>query len=229
MTQSPTTRLLLASASPRRRQLLEALGLPFTVSATALDEAALLRGPGSPVDKALELARAKAAVAGPGEEPYVIAADTIVWLGRDVLGKPASPGDAEEMLRTLRGRPHQVTTGVAVLRRDDEAIVADTATTTVWMRHYSPADILAYVATGDPLDKAGSYAIQHPQFRPAERIAGCYWNVVGLPLCVLLRLLAEAGAGVAAAGQTGAGVCALCSTDGVCPAPDLGQQHPAQV
>ena len=224
MTLSPAARVLLASASPRRRQLLETLGIEFTVAATAFDEETILHGPGSPTDKAVALARAKAAAARSGGEPYVIGADTIVALGRDVLGKPASPDDAEEMLRVLRGRPHEVITGVAVLRRADGATFADTATTTVWMRHYSPTEITAYVATGDPLDKAGSYAIQHPQFHPAERIVGCYWNVVGLPLCLLSRLLAQAGADVTAADQLGAGVCSLCRADGVSPAPDLGQR-----
>lgn len=223
MTALHTPRVLLASASPRRRQLLEALGVEFGVAATALDEASILNGPGTPAEKAQQLASAKAAAARPGREAFVVGADTVVALGREVLGKPASPDDAAEMLRTLRGRAHQVTTGVAVLRRAGNVIAADAVTTTVWMRHYSPAEIAAYVATGDPLDKAGAYAIQHPQFRPAERIEGCYWNVVGLPLCLLSRLLAQAGVGTAAAERVTAGACTLCVPGGVCPAPDLGQ------
>lgn len=223
MTAPQSPRLLLASASPRRRQLLEALGLEFAVAAPSINEDAILHGPGTPAAKAEALASAKAAAARAGGEPFVVAADTIVALGREVLGKPASPDDAAEMLRTLRGRPHQVFTGVAVLRRADGEVLAGVASTIVRMRHYSPAEIDAYVATGDPLDKAGAYAIQHLQFRPAERIEGCYWNVVGLPLCLLSRLLAAAGAGVDAAPDRGVGACALCVPGGVCAAPDLGQ------
>jgi MAF protein len=125
----------------------------------------------------------------------VITADTTVLLDDQVLGKPRAEQQAHELLSLLRGRWHRVVTGVAVSALIDGQLYVRGAscTTPVLMRDYSDAEIDAYIATSDPMDKAGAYGIQHPQFQPTERIDGCYLNVVGLPLCVLVELLAEFG------------------------------------
>uniref|UniRef100_A0A540V9C5 dTTP/UTP pyrophosphatase n=1 Tax=Litorilinea aerophila TaxID=1204385 RepID=A0A540V9C5_9CHLR len=200
-TNETDIQLILASASPRRRQFLAELGFQFTVLAADIDETPL---PGeAPVELARRLAEAKAqAVARqcremgrpqPNAATLVVAADTVVALGDVLLGKPEDEADATRMLRTLRGRPHQVHSGVSVLRLDDGQQRTRVNSTTVHMRHYSDAEIRAYVASGDPLDKAGAYAIQHPTFAPASRVEGCVSGVIGLPLADLVALLADFG------------------------------------
>jgi len=123
----------------------------------------------------------------------VITADTTVLLNGEVLGKPRDKAHARELLLSLRNRWHRVVTGVAVGRMIDGRPVIRSAScmTPVLMRPYSEEEVAGYIATGDPLDKAGAYGIQHPEFQPTARIDGCYLNVVGLPLCVLIQLLAE--------------------------------------
>src|SRR5437899_10700862 len=123
----------------------------------------------------------------------VITADTTVLLNGEVLGKPRDKAHACELLLSLRDRWHHVVTGVAVSRHIDGKLQIQSAscTTPVLMRPYSEEDIAAYIASGDPLDKAGAYGIQHPGFQPTGRINGCYLNVVGLPLCALVNLLAQ--------------------------------------
>jgi septum formation protein len=123
----------------------------------------------------------------------VITADTTVLLNGEILGKPQDKAHARQLLRALRGRWHHVVTGIAVSRKIDgkHRIQAASCITPVLMRPYSEAEIAMYIESGDPMDKAGSYGIQHPAFQPTERIDGCYLNVVGLPLCVLVDLLAE--------------------------------------
>ena len=202
--------LVLASASPRRRHLLGAFGIPFDVDAADLDETPL---PDEPADVlALRLARAKAlAVAERQPGATVLAADSVVALGERLLGKPADADEARTMLRALRARPHRVVTGLALAVRGDTVPDADarrpdaapgTCSALTWhaatetlveMRDYSDEEIERYVATGRPLDKAGAYAIQDPEFAPVARIVGCYPNVVGLPLCETRRALAAAG------------------------------------
>ncbi len=180
--------LILASTSPRRRALLALLGVDFTVVAPDIDETVL---PGeAPVETARRLARLKA-LAITRSDALVIASDTVVALGGEVLGKPADAAEATRMLRRLRGQGHDVFSGVAVAHagRVRDGVVA----TQVWMRDYSDEEIAAYVATGDPLDKAGAYAIQHAVFKPVARLVGCYANVVGLPLCLVVHLVREAG------------------------------------
>jgi len=134
----------------------------------------------------------------------VVAADTLVCLEGDVLGKPANAEGAVQMLRRLRDRPHTVFSGLTVITVESAEEHSELVATTVWMRDYCDEEIAAYVASGDPLDKAGAYAIQHPGFDPVSRIAGCYANVVGLPLCHLYRLLREIGA---APGRTPVAAC----------------------
>ena len=201
-------RLVLASASPRRRHLVGAFGLPFDVAAADLDETPRPGETAEPL--ACRLARAKAlAVAERHPGAAVLAADSVVTLDGRLLGKPADADEARGMLRALRGRAHQVITGLALAIRDaapdDMARQATRAPedgglawhasveTHVEMRAYSDEEIERYVATGRPLDKAGAYAIQDPGFAPVARIVGCYPNVVGLPLCETRRALAAAG------------------------------------
>ena len=147
----------------------------------------------APADYVLRLAESKA-MAVPSPAPrgsYTLAADTAVVDGADVLGKPADAAGAVEMLRRLRGRTHQVYTGLAVLSANSGQMQTDLCITDVPMREYSNAEIDAYAHSGDPLDKAGAYGIQHPEFHPVRDMAGCYASVMGLPLCHVLRLLAR--------------------------------------
>jgi len=181
--------IILASNSPRRKELLTLLGLPFRACPAEIDES-ILPGEASRA-YVLRLAEGKArdVAAQVPTGNLVIAADTTVADGLDILGKPEDEQQAMEMLTRLRGHLHQVYTAVAVLRAADGMLLLDTCTTDVPMRDYSQAEIAAYVATGDPLDKAGAYAIQHDGFHPVDHLEGCYANVVGLPLCHLTRLL----------------------------------------
>jgi septum formation protein len=187
-------RLILASESLRRQDLLQRIGIEFNVAPAVLDET--IRDGESPEQAALRLAREKArAVARKlgDERALVLGADTVVADGARILGKPADIAQAREFLVSLRGREHRVITGVCLL---DAAGMerTDWTVTRVRMRDYSPAEMEAYLATGDGMDKAGAYAIQHPVFRPVESIDGCYANVVGLPVCRVYALLEAAGA-----------------------------------
>ena len=182
-------RLLLASNSPRRRQLLALGGWKFESVSSNIDESPLLAE--SPAAYVVRLAQEKARACASRAEPgtIIIGADTTVVIDGEILGKPADVGEAASMLHTLRGRTHQVYTGLAALETTSGNILTDLCITEVPMRDYSDAEISGYVATGDPLDKAGAYAIQHPGFQPVASMAGCYASVMGLPLCHLTRLL----------------------------------------
>ncbi|MBX7235990.1 MAG: Maf family protein [Caldilineales bacterium] len=185
--------LILASASPRRRQLLACLTPDFVIAAADIDESALPAE--APADHARRLAETKArVVAGrhPGE--IVLAADTIVVLAGQILGKPAGAADARRMLSALRLAPHQVISAVAVAQpgRLNSAL----HTSQVTMRDYTDAEIDAYIASGDPFDKAGAYAIQHAGFSPVASFDGCAASIMGLPLPVTATLLQAAGVGV---------------------------------
>lgn len=179
--------LILASQSPRRRELLGLLKLPFTVRVADIDETMDPALPPQEEVARVSLAKARAVERDP--EDIVIAADTIVVLGDRVLGKPADEAQAEEMLTALSGRAHQVMTGVTVLR-GDRALTA-TEITDIYFRKLSNREIRRYIATGEPMDKAGSYGIQGGAALFAEKIHGDYYNVVGLPVCRLLRMLRE--------------------------------------
>jgi len=181
--------LVLASASPRRRQLLGLGNWACTVVVSDVDESQ--RAAESPKDYVLRLAREKALAVAEQTDPdgIVIAADTAVIDDAEILGKPKDKEDAERMLRQLRGRTHQVYTGLAVLRVRDGKMFTELCVTDVPMRAYSDDEISGYVQTGDPMDKAGAYAIQHPQFQPVESMHGCYASVMGLPMCHVLRAL----------------------------------------
>lgn len=201
-------RLILASSSPRRRALIASLGQPFDITKPDIDET-IQRGE-SPLEYVLRLSREKAAavVRTAPESALVLAADTIVvasdtpdtGMTDDLLGKPANPNEAEMMLRRLQSHPHHVYTAFTLHRVGDATpLHVERVGTRVTMRDYSDADIAAYIATGDPFDKAGGYAIQHAGFHPVERIDGCYNNVVGLPLCRVKSALAAAHWGDVAA------------------------------
>ncbi|SRR5581483_824972 len=185
----PTPRLVLASASPRRRELVRRLGVPCDVEPTAVDETP--RTGERPADLAVRLAEAKARAAQPGTH-WVLAADTVVILDDQALGKPRDAAEAVSMLQRLRDRTHEVATGVCLLVPGSRPRLA-VVRTHVQMRPYSDAEIRAYVASGAPLDKAGAYGIQDAGFSPVRAIRGCYTNVVGLPLCAVADLLRDAG------------------------------------
>ena len=182
----PKQPLILASASPRRRELLGQIGLEFTVVTADIDETPL---PGEDHRSyTLRLADAKArAVLALHPHAVVIGADTTVAVAGELLGKPLDAEDAARMLRLLRGRGHEVTTGIAVLTRDQTWTACET--TEVFFSEMTDADITAYVSTGEPMDKAGAYAIQGRAAQWIPRIAGEYSNVVGLPLSRLAGLL----------------------------------------
>jgi MAF protein len=163
----------------------------FSVQSANVDER-VVRGE-APSEYVLRLAREKALAcsqfAHTGQ--IIVAADTAVVDGEDILGKPKNMADANNMLRRLRDHIHQVYTGIAVMRIRDGNMITDLCVTDVPMRAYSDEEINAYVMTGDPLDKAGGYAIQHPKFHPVEGLSGCYASVMGLPLCHLNRSLRQ--------------------------------------
>jgi septum formation protein len=183
--------VVLASASPRRRVLLGRICRTFAVVPSAIEE---VMPPGPPRAGAEALALAKArlvAVARPAD--VVLGADTVVVLEGDVLGKPADGGHATEMLRRLRGGVNEVITGVAVLADGGERARVASVVTRVTMRDYSDAEIDRYVATGEPLDKAGAYGIQELGAALVAHVDGCFTNVVGLPVGTTRRLLSEFG------------------------------------
>lgn len=184
--------LLLASGSPRRRELLGQLGLAFTVEAADVDETPL---PGEAPDAyVLRLAQAKAeAVAARRPGALVLAADTTVVRDGRVLGKPADDADARGMLDSLAGRSHRVLTAVALAGAGQASVLLHLEETRVHMRSASPAELAWYVSTGEPRDKAGAYAIQGRGGFLVDRIEGSYSNVVGLPLAQTLSLLSRAG------------------------------------
>ena len=185
-----TPSFILASRSPRRRQLLGALGLQFEIDAADVDETP---APGEPPAALVcRLCRDKAmAVARRHPGAVVLAADTLVVLEGALLGKPADPLEAVAMLTALRDRVHVVYTALCVMR--DGADETRVSATDVTMRPYTDREIEAYVSTGDPLDKAGAYGIQDPAFAPVASWAGCYSAVMGLPMGLAAEMLGRAG------------------------------------
>jgi septum formation protein len=185
--------LVLASNSPRRRELLKLGGWKFDARPAEVDES---QRPGeAPGTYVLRLAGSKAHACAKTvlEDEIILAADTTVVDGQAILGKPKDAAEAAEMLRALRGHSHQVYTGLAVLNPVDGNMITDLCVTEVPMRAYGDEEIQAYVASGDPLDKAGAYAIQNTGFHPVEGLCGCYASVMGLPLCHLARSLHKLG------------------------------------
>jgi len=177
--------IVLASSSPRRRRLISSLGVPFSVFEPAVDETLDAEEPQALIRVALRKARAF-----PGGA-VVVAADTTVVCDGNFLGKPTDEGAAFRMLASLRGRTHEVVTAVAVVAPGSER--SGYSRTRVTMRDYGDDEIRAYLLSGDPMDKAGAYAIQDRRFDPVAGYEGCYLNVVGFPLCTLVRVLRELG------------------------------------
>lgn len=185
--------LVLASASPRRQELLLNAGIEFTVRPTNIAE--IPEAKEGPRDMAERLARAKAEAAQrESREHYILGADTVVFVTGQILNKPENANDATRMLRLLSGRTHQVTTGVCLLSPNGRAADLRSETTLVTVNELTDEDIRAYVASGEPMDKAGAYGIQGIASRWISRIEGDYFNVVGLPVALVYRMLRESGA-----------------------------------
>jgi len=180
--------LILASKSPRRKYLLEKAGLSIEVIPSQFDEATVAMT--APETYVKVLAEAKAGeIADRFSDRWVIGADTIVTVDRDVLGKPTSSSNARRMLRQLSGRVHQVFTGYCICCRQRQRMIADVVKTDVQFKELSEAEIDWYIATGEPFDKAGAYAIQGIGTFLVKRIEGSYTNVVGLPVCEVIEVL----------------------------------------
>jgi MAF protein len=184
-------KIILASNSPRRRELFSLFGWPFEVIPADINEDQ--QQGESPREYVARLAGSKADVIASDYEGLVIAADTIVVDGDQLLGKPQDETEASQMLKQLRGRTHQVYTGIAMIKTSTGQTYEDICRTDVPMRDYSDKEIEDYVATGDPMDKAGAYAIQHAGFHPVVGLTGCYASVMGLPLCHLIVGLQQLG------------------------------------
>jgi len=177
--------IVLASRSPRRQEILRQAGIPFFVRAADVDEAPLADE--RPESYVVRLAREKALVIEAAVDETVLAADTTVVVGGQMFAKPATVREARHMLVHLSGRRHDVLTGIC-LRRGGR-LITDWASTSVWFSRMTRREIAAYVASGEPMDKAGGYAIQGIASRYVERIEGCYFNVVGLPIAMVYRHL----------------------------------------
>lgn len=189
-------RIILGSQSPRRRQLIQLLGLDVDVRSAEVDEESVSGA--TPAEDALVTAQLKVAAivaelqAEGASDFVVVGSDTNVALGDTILQKPLDEAEASVMLQSLRGVAHQVHTAI-VARRHDGVEASTVSTSDVYMRDYSDGEIAAYIATGDPMDKAGAYAIQHPTFAPVARWEGCFAGIMGLSICTTVRLLRELG------------------------------------
>ena len=179
--------LILASASPRRKELLEKFGVPFIIRAADIDET--MDPEKSPYDEVGRVSKCKALATPRAEDDILIAADTIVVCEGNVLGKPHDEEEAKAMLRLLSGRDHQVMTGCTVLRGNRSETF--TEVTDIHFRHLTNKEIDRYVASGEPMDKAGSYGIQGGAALFCQRMVGDYYNVMGLPVCRLGQVLRQ--------------------------------------
>jgi len=192
--------LFLASQSPRRRQLLNLLRVDYQIQNGEIDETPFINE--TPRDYVQRLAASKAKAVAPfvPAEAFILAADTTVvaeWNGNEtIIGKPKDHQEARVILAQLRGKPHFVYTALALYHSASRKLWQDICLTEVFMRDYTDNEMEEYIASGDPFDKAGAYAIQHPGFHPVEKIEGCYANVMGLPLCHVAQLLKNAGVDV---------------------------------
>jgi septum formation protein len=178
-------KLVLASRSPRRAELLKAAGFDFTIRAADVDETP--RDGEDPRNYVLRIAEKKARAVQTDEDEILLAADTTVVLGSEIMGKPVDAADAERMLRALAGKRHEVVTAICI--RHGDRVKCDIASTAVWFAPLSDAEIADYVASGEPMDKAGAYGIQGLASKFIDRIDGSYSNVVGLPVALTYRLI----------------------------------------
>jgi len=181
--------LILASQSPRRRELLGLTGLDFIVRVADIDER--MDPEKAPFDEVARVSRLKAEAVARKPDDVVIAADTIVVCGDEVLGKPRNEADAFRILSLLSGRHHEVMTGMTVLRGDE--VITHTEVTKIHFRSLSDGEIRAYIASGEPMDKAGAYGIQGGAALFADQMEGDYYNVMGLPVCRLAMILRSLG------------------------------------
>lgn len=191
-------KLILASQSPRRRELIRLLGLPFESVVADVDEGSVTNP--VPALNVVETAQLKSDTIAKrffthsaDSSIWIIAADTTVALDNVMLNKPVDVDEAYAMLVALRNRPHKVHTGMVLHCPATGAEVTAVTSATVFMRNYSDVEIAAYIASGDPLDKAGAYAIQHPQFQPVSKLEGCFLGVMGLSICHLIQLMEQVG------------------------------------
>lgn len=184
-------KIVLASQSPRRRELLGKMGLEFTTKSPEIDEEAIHGLPAQELVKALSRAKALHIAKNEDKDTIVIGSDTVVVLDGKILGKPADRQEAEEMLTALSGRSHEVCTGVTVCQGDK--VVSQAEVTQVTFRALTPEEVQRYVRTGEPMDKAGAYGIQGYGALLVEGIRGDYSSVVGLPVCRLGRILLDFG------------------------------------
>ncbi len=192
---SGSPRLILASGSPRRRELIALTGWQVEICPVDIDESELPGEGGLALACRLAEAKARQAAEQFGDDAYILAADTVVESDGEILGKPASSKEAHAMLVKLRGKTHKVHTAIAIASPDISELHMDACTTEVPMRNYKHDEIEDYVRSGSPLDKAGAYGIQDAIFDPVdvERVTGCYANVVGLPICHLVRSMRTFG------------------------------------
>ena len=179
--------LILASRSPRRAELLAAAGISFVIRSADIDETP--RPGENPRDYAIRLATEKACAVAASDDEIVLGADTAVVLGDEIMGKPVDAADALRMLRALSGKSHEVITGICLKR--GPRIITDLASTAVWFEPLSDSELRDYIASGEPMDKAGAYGIQGLASRFIDRIEGSYSNVVGLPVALVYRNLLQ--------------------------------------
>ena len=187
--------IVLASNSPRRKQILSWSGINFTVRPPDIDETPL---PGElPVDYVQRLATEKARKmsGSAGFKELILAADTTVADGKEIIGKPANDEEARRMLEKLRGRVHFVHTAIVIFAPSNGRMERELCSTRVRMRQFTDEEITNYIKTGDPLDKAGAYGIQNQEFHPVDQLKGCFASVMGMPLCHVERTLRRMGYG----------------------------------
>ncbi len=181
--------LILASQSPRRKELLETAGIPFTVRVADIDESVRTGEAPNSYVRRLATSKAMAVTREPGD--VILAADTTVVIAGQILGKPENADDAKRMLRLLSGESHEVLTGICIF--SGSKLQIDAESTIVHVSKLSEAEIESYVSSGQPMDKAGAYGIQGLASKYIERVEGCYFNVVGLPISLVYRHLKAAG------------------------------------
>ncbi|MBE9917978.1 septum formation inhibitor Maf [Paenibacillus donghaensis] len=199
MKSNTSRRIVLASTSPRRQELIASLHVPYEIHPSHVDEYTPKEWSPEHIVEELSLRKAQAVyaeIADPGEDAVVVGSDTIVVLGDEVLGKPADDEDAFRMLKSLQGKTHQVYTGIACIDAANGQTQVRHRMTLVTMKELSDAQIKAYIKSGEPSDKAGAYGIQGLGAILVERIEGCYFTVVGLPVSLLSDMLPEFGINV---------------------------------
>lgn len=187
--------LVLASNSPRRKQILKWMGIPFTVRPADIDETPLEGESPKAYVQRLALTKGRKMSSSAGFKELIVAADTTVAVDNEIIGKPLDAEDARRILVKLRGRVHFVHTAIVVISPSKGLIERELCSSRVHMRRYSDEEISDYIHSGDPLDKAGAYAIQNESFHPVDQFKGCYASVMGLPLCHLERVLRKMGYG----------------------------------